>query len=123
MRILTLLFFAFLACQCSQANRDNAAAADAGANTVSASFQVWGNCGMCEKTIEKGAKAAGAIAADWNEDNDNITVQFDPAKTSLEAIHAGIAAVGYDTDQRYGDDAAYYKLPECCQYDRRERGQ
>jgi mercuric ion binding protein len=93
------------------------------ANAVTASFQVWGNCGMCEKTIEKGAKGAGAITADWNQDNDQITVAFDPAQTNVEAIHAGIAAVGYDTDQQFGDDAAYKDLPECCQYDRRERGQ
>ena len=123
MKIQTILLFALLAVQCTSENNDNASASNAGANTISASFQVWGNCGMCEKTIEKGAKAAGAASADWDKDNDNMTVRFDPAATSLEAIHAGIAAVGYDTDQQYGDDAAYQKLPGCCQYDRRERNQ
>jgi mercuric ion binding protein len=50
-------------------------------------------------------------------------VTFDPSKTSLDVIHAGVATVGYDTDKLKGDDQAYEKLPDCCQYDRREVSQ
>lgn len=120
MRNLLIGFIVFVALvSCGQ----NANEAALPANATTASFQVWGNCGMCKKTIEKGAQAAGAVKADWNKDNDNITVVFDPEKTNVDAIHAGIAAAGYDTDKLKGDDEAYKKLPECCQYDRREGSQ
>ena len=32
-------------------------------------FKVYGNCGMCEKTIEKAAKSVdGVSTADWNKE-------------------------------------------------------
>lgn len=95
------------------------------ATTVStaqtAQFQVWGNCGMCKKTIEKAAKGMDGVAsADWNVETHQFTVAFDPAKTSVEKVHQAIAASGYDTDLVKGDDAAYNKLHGCCQYERKE---
>lgn len=86
-----------------------------------AQFQVWGNCGMCEKTIEKAAKSVdGVTAADWDVDTHQFSVTYDPAKTSVEKVHQAIAAVGYDTDQVRGNDKAYSKLHSCCQYERKE---
>ena len=82
-------------------------------------FQVWGNCGMCKKTIEKAAKSvAGVENADWNKDTHQFTAQFDAVKTSSEKIQQAIAATGYDTEKVRGDDAAYNDLPGCCQYER-----
>ena len=90
-------------------------------NTQTAQFQVWGNCGMCKKTIEKAAKGvAGVETADWNVDTHQFNVSFDPAKTSTEKVHQAIAAAGYDTDAVRGNDEAYKKLHGCCQYERKE---
>ena len=86
-----------------------------------AQFQVWGNCGMCKKTIEKAAKSVDGVAsADWNVDTHQFNVSFDPAKTSTEKVHQAIAAAGYDTDLVKGNDEAYSKLHGCCQYERKE---
>lgn len=85
-----------------------------------AQFQVWGNCGMCKKTIETAAKGvAGVQSADWNVDTHQFTVSFDPAQAAVEKIHQAIAAAGYDTDALRGDDKAYEKLHTCCHYERK----
>ncbi len=34
-------------------------------------IKVWGNCGMCEKKIEKAALKAGASTAEWSERTKN----------------------------------------------------
>ncbi len=83
-------------------------------------FTVYGNCGMCKKTIETSLEGAnGVSSAEWNMKNDNMTVTFDPKIISLEKIHEKIAAVGYDTDLERAPDAAYKKLHSCCQYERK----
>jgi periplasmic mercuric ion binding protein len=81
-------------------------------------FQVLGNCGMCKKTIEKAALAAGAKTAAWNLDADLLTVVFDPAKTTLDALQKAVAQSGYDNAGYKAPDAAYNGLHGCCQYDR-----
>lgn len=88
--------------------------------TQTAQFQVWGNCGMCKKTIEKAAMSLNGItSADWNMDTHQMTVAFDASSVKIEQVHQAIAAAGYDTDQVYADNKAYDKLHTCCQYDRR----
>ena len=87
----------------------------------SAQFQVWGNCGMCKKTIETAAKnVPGVETADWNVETHQFSVVFDPTKTSVEKVHQAIAAAGYDTELVRGDDAAYKNLHSCCHYERRK---
>lgn len=81
--------------------------------------QVWGNCGMCKKTIEAAAKSAGASVAIWNADTEMLTIGYDPSKTTKDKIEEAIAAKGYDTKNKKGNDDAYSKLPGCCQYDRK----
>ncbi|MDF2190270.1 heavy-metal-associated domain-containing protein [Paraflavitalea sp. CAU 1676] len=82
-------------------------------------FKVWGECGMCKKTIEKAAKDSGATAASWDVDSKKLTVSYSTAKSSNEKIQQAIAAAGYDTRDLTADDAAYDKLHECCKYDRK----
>ena len=82
-------------------------------------IKVSGNCGTCEKHIEKAAKDAGADKAKWNKDTKLLTVSYDGKKTSNDAIQKKIADVGYDTEKYPGDDKAYKNLDECCQYDRK----
>lgn len=88
------------------------------ATTETNTFMVLGNCGMCEKTIEKAALDAGATSAAWNVENDSLTVIFDPAKTSVDAIQKSVAQSGYDNAGYKAPDAVYRKLHGCCQYDR-----
>jgi copper chaperone CopZ len=83
--------------------------------------KVWGNCGMCEKTIETAAKEAGATEADWNTDTKMLTVAFKPKKTNLSRIEQAIAASGYDTQHFTAPDEVYNKLHGCCQYDRKNQ--
>lgn len=81
--------------------------------------KVWGNCGMCEKTIENAAKEAGAAEADWNTETKMLTVAYKPKKTNLSKIEQAIAASGYDTQNFTAPDEVYNKLHGCCQYDRK----
>jgi periplasmic mercuric ion binding protein len=84
-------------------------------------FQVKGNCGMCEKRIEKAAKSVeGVSKADWNTENKVLEVTFDEAKTNVDKVHKSVAAVGHDTPLHKAKDEVYNKLPGCCKYDRTE---
>ncbi|MCU0350013.1 MAG: cation transporter [Flavobacterium sp.] len=88
-------------------------------NTKTETFKVWGNCGMCEKIIEKSLKTKGISSAEWNKDTKMITVVFNPKKISLSAIHKKIASVGYDTELETASDEVYNNLHGCCQYERK----
>jgi len=82
-------------------------------------FMVYGNCGMCEKTIEGSLSGVeGISSADWNKENDMIKVTFNPSLVSLSDIKNKIASVGYDMDDVKASDETYAELPGCCQYDR-----
>lgn len=82
-------------------------------------FKVFGNCGMCEKRIEKAASAVdGVSSADWDKKTKMISVIFDTEKTDLHKIHQAIAKVGHDTEMHKAKDEVYKKLPGCCLYDR-----
>lgn len=81
-------------------------------------FQVLGNCGMCKRTIEKAATQAGAASANWDVEKDLLTVSFDSAKTSVDAIQKAVALSGYDNVGYKAPSEAYNNLHGCCQYDR-----
>lgn len=84
-------------------------------------IKVWGNCGMCKKTIEKSLKdVEGVQSAIWNKQTKMLNVKFDDSKISLKKIEEKVAASGYDTQNVKGDDKAYKNLHECCQYDRKK---
>src|ERR1700752_3968527 len=86
--------------------------------TKTDTFQVSGNCGMCEAKIEKAAKAAGATYAAWNKDTKVITVKYNSTSSNLAKIQKSIAAAGYDNVGVKSTTEAYDKLHACCQYDR-----
>ncbi len=89
-------------------------------NAKKLSFKVWGNCGMCKKTIEGSLKdKPGLISADWNVKTKQIEILIDSTKTNSEDVHQLIASSGYDTDLQKGNDAAYENLHACCKYDRK----
>jgi copper chaperone CopZ len=90
-------------------------------NLKTEKFKVYGNCGMCKKTIEASLKNdQGIVKADWNVKSKLMTVEFDSLATSLESMQKAIASVGYDNERFTGDELAYASLAECCQYKRKE---
>ena len=85
-------------------------------------FKVYGNCGMCEKRIEKAASAVDGVSnADWNKETKMIEVSFDESKIDLEKIQKAIADAGHDTDKYSASDETYNKLPGCCHYERKPK--
>jgi len=83
------------------------------------SFKVWGNCGMCKKTIDKAANSVeGVVSASWSEVSLKMKVKYNSSKTTLDAIKKAIAKVGYDTEEYRSDDETYSNLHHCCQYER-----
>lgn len=89
------------------------------ATNANAEFMVYGNCGMCEKTIENSLKDKEGIgAADWNQSTKMIKVSYDSTLITINKIKELIASVGYDTDSHKADDEVYNKLHGCCKYER-----
>lgn len=82
-------------------------------------LKVWGNCGMCKKTIEKSAKSAGAKIANWDADLHQLIVSYKSDKTSSLKIQQAIAASGYDTQDVIASDEVYNQLHGCCKYERK----
>lgn len=83
-------------------------------------FRVWGQCDMCKTRIEKAVKAEGASTASWDVKSQMLTVTFDPAKTSKEALSKKLASIGHDTEKFKAPDNVYAKLPGCCHYERQK---
>lgn len=73
-------------------------------------------CDMCEKTIEenliyeKGVKKVNVDLA-----KSEIHVEYDPKKNTPEALRVAVSKLGYMADEIPGDEAAFKKLPLCCQ--------
>lgn len=82
-------------------------------------FMVYGNCGMCERRIERTLSSLeGVRSADWDVDSKMATVVYDGAATSPDAMKEKLAAVGHDTDKFKASKEVYGQLPGCCQYER-----
>lgn len=89
--------------------------------SITETFKVYGNCGMCEKTIEGSLKGVKGIEkADWNKDTKMMEVVYHTHDISLDEIKKKIAAVGYDTEEYRATDKAYNNLAGCCHYERPE---
>ena len=89
----------------------------AAAKTVKTTFEVKGNCAMCQKRIEKAAKQVkGVTSARWNKENGQLSLVYDNKLTSPEAVQKALSAAGHDTGKFKADKAVYYKLPGCCKY-------
>lgn len=90
-------------------------------NAKTETVKVYGNCGMCETSIEKSANKKKISKADWNEETKMATISYDSKKTTLDAVLKNIALAGYDNQSFLAPDAAYNKLPGCCKYDREKK--
>ena len=82
-------------------------------------FKVYGNCGMCKKTIESSLKKKdGVVSKQWDVNTKMLTVTYDPSKITIQQIGQKVADVGYDNQYTTAPDAKYTALDGCCQYDR-----
>ena len=84
-------------------------------------FEVSGNCEMCQKRIEKAALSVkGVKMANWDIPTNIISIIHDATKAPLEMIHKAIAQVGHDTSLINAPESVYNALPMCCLYSRGE---
>lgn len=90
-------------------------------NAKTETVKIYGNCEMCEKTIEKAAAQKGIAKADWDKDTKIAKLTFDSAATNAEEVLKRIAAAGYDSEKFRAPDEVYANLPGCCQYERPEK--
>ena len=82
-----------------------------------AMLAVQGLCEMCKDRIEKATKSVnGVTSASWDIKTKQLHLDFDPAKTSVDAVSKAIAKAGHDTDKYKADKATYDALPSCCKY-------
>ncbi len=89
--------------------------------TKKEAVKVWGNCGMCKKTIEKSLKGVDGIeSATWDKTTKILSVSYDDSKVSMKKIEEKVAAAGYDTQNVKANDTAYDNLAKCCHYERKK---
>lgn len=113
---------------CAKGKKGKACAKSAGAkaqkvsstvDATTASIRIYGNCGMCKRTIESTLnEVEGIHTADWDVKSGMLTVAYEAGKVSEDDIKAKVAAVGYDSDTHRAPDEVYAKLHACCQYER-----
>lgn len=87
-------------------------------NATTETVKIYGNCGMCEKTIEKAGNVKKVATVEWNKDTQMATLTYDAKKTNQDEILKRIALAGYDSDRFQAPDDVYANLHGCCQYDR-----
>ena len=88
-------------------------------NAKTESVKIFGNCGMCETTIEKAGNKKKIAKVDWNKDTKMATITYDAKKTNQDEILKRIALSGYDSEKFLAPNDVYAKLPGCCQYERK----
>lgn len=83
----------------------------------SISFEVKGNCGMCQNRIEKAAiKLKGVKFASWSAETKQFEAIIDERKITIPNIQKRIAEVGHDSNGFTAPDSVYNNLPDCCKY-------
>lgn len=80
--------------------------------------KIYGNCEMCEKTIETAGNVKKVANVEWNKDSKMATITYNSIKTNQDEILKRIALAGYDSDKFLAPDDVYSKLAGCCQYER-----
>lgn len=87
-------------------------------NAKTETVKVYGNCGICKKTIEKAGNLKKVVSVDWNKNTKMATVTYNSKKTNQDEILKRIALAGYDSDKFLAPDKVYKDLAECCKYER-----
>lgn len=88
------------------------------ANAKTETVKLYGNCRMCEKTIEKSRHPKRRSQSRLGHGHQNGENHLRQHQTTLDDVLKRIAAAGYDSDQFRATDEAYNNLHGCCQYDR-----
>jgi hypothetical protein len=88
-------------------------------NAKTKTIKIWGNCGMCKKTIEQASNKTGEVELNWDPTTKLATIKFDGMQTNLNEILKRVAAVGYDNVKFKASNQAYDALHSCCQYERK----
>jgi copper chaperone CopZ len=104
MAIILLLSFSACQAQIKSATTEN--------------VKIYGNCEICEKTIEKAGNLKKVAQVDWNKDTKMAILTYDSKKTNQSEILKRIALAGYDSDEFLAPDDVYAKLASCCKYER-----
>ena len=60
-------------------------------NAITEEVKIYGNCGMCEKTIEEAGNSKKIAQVDWNKDTKMATLTYDAKKTNKDEILAANA--------------------------------
>ncbi len=108
--ILIILCFAIFA------NTINAQEKKEVKKTEEIKIKVSSQCNTCKETIEKALYfEKGVKSSNLDIKNKEVTVVYNPAKTTADKIRLAISKVGYDADDVKADEVAYHKLPKCCQ--------
>lgn len=75
-------------------------------------------CGSCKSRIEQNMTyVKGVKEVSVNLSSKEVSIDYNPKKTTPEALKIAITKIGYDADDLIADDAAYSKLPACCKKD------
>ena len=90
-------------------------------NEKTTTVKVFGNCEMCETTIEKAGTKSKLYKTDWNVDTKMASITYDSKKTTADAVLKSIALSGYDNASFLAPDEAYNKLHGCCKYERESK--
>jgi len=89
-------------------------------NSVTQTATVKGNCGMCKNNIERAGTEAKISLVKWSAEEQLATITYNPQKTTKSKILRKIADAGYSNELFEADLETYSKLPNCCQYSRKQ---
>jgi len=92
---------------------------DFGPKLTTASIKVYGECGSCKHRIQNALKVEGIKTANWDENTELLTVQYNDKIIHLDKIQSLVVAVGHDTEKVRANDVVYNALPDCCRYPRK----
>src|SRR5690606_15922850 len=73
-------------------------------------LKVKGNCGMCKERIENAVKELPTAQGIYDLESNTLTVTFNSASTSLDAIAKNIAKVGHDNELYSAEKSVYENL-------------
>jgi Cu(I)/Ag(I) efflux system membrane fusion protein len=79
-------------------------------------FTAKGCCPTCEKSILESLQINEVKSAQWDQQNEKITLKFYANEISTEQLQRTVAMAGYDTDLFMATDSVYLALPKCCHY-------
>lgn len=83
-------------------------------------FEVNGNCELCQKRIQKAAlSVSGVKSVTWNIETHHLNLILNENKNSVLEVKKAIAKAGHDTDEVRATDEAYKNLHSCCVYERK----